>query len=352
MTEERKLKLPFFFIIGRPRSGTTLLRTLFDAHPNVAIPLESPLIKELGSKYSHIRSWDVKLLTEFYNDLLFQRLFKFWECDLLKLKSEILNCVGNYSFSDLIKLVYLNYPSYFDKTDIQLIGDKNPTFSTCPQTIFKLFPEAKYIHLTRDYRDNILSIMKVEFEAPYVSLIAYRWRYAAAQIEKLKIKYPEQFYTIKYEDLVAEPEKEMIKLCDYLKIEYVPSILEFYKVKEKLLEKYTVEELEKIHKSLFMPISNINVSGWKTKMRLNQLKQADLIAGKYAGLNGYNKAYSSFNVGIYLSVLPGIVYGWISHIGRVAIDQFPLKTRIRIQEKGSILAAIYWMFYNLFKHND
>ncbi|HAH58404.1 MAG TPA: hypothetical protein DCL86_09670, partial [Bacteroidales bacterium] len=30
--------LPIFFIIGRPRSGTTLLRMLFEAHPQVIIP--------------------------------------------------------------------------------------------------------------------------------------------------------------------------------------------------------------------------------------------------------------------------------------------------------------------------
>jgi hypothetical protein len=348
--EKSKLTLPFFFIIGRPRSGTTLLRTLFDAHPNVAIPLESPLIKELGSKYAGIKSWDEKLLTGFYEDLLVQRLFKFWDCNPIKLKSEILGCVGNYTFNDMIKVVYLNYPSYFDKTDIQLIGDKNPTFSTCPKTIFNLFPEAKYIHLTRDYRDNILSIKKVEFEAPYVPLIAYRWRYAAVQIEKLKRKYPQQFYTLKYEDLVAEPEKEMMKLCSFLRIEYVPSILEFYKVKKKLLEKYTIEEIEKIHKSLFVPISNISVSGWKTKMKAKQVKQADLIAGKYAELNGYKRENNRFGIGTYFSVFPGIIYGLISHLGRVVIDQFPLKMRIRIHEKGSILAATYWLFYKLFKH--
>ena len=35
-------ELPIFFIVGSPRSGTTMLRTIFDAHPNVSIPLENP----------------------------------------------------------------------------------------------------------------------------------------------------------------------------------------------------------------------------------------------------------------------------------------------------------------------
>jgi hypothetical protein len=40
--KEKINNTPFFFIIGRSRSGTTLLMTMYDAHPNVIIPFESP----------------------------------------------------------------------------------------------------------------------------------------------------------------------------------------------------------------------------------------------------------------------------------------------------------------------
>lgn len=42
---------PFIFIVGRPRSGTTLLRTLYDAHPNVNIPPECQFVVNLYGKY-------------------------------------------------------------------------------------------------------------------------------------------------------------------------------------------------------------------------------------------------------------------------------------------------------------
>ena len=144
----------------------------------------------------------------------------------------------------------------------------------------------------------------------------------------------------------------MKALCDFLCITYDSSILEFYKIKDKLLQKYTIEEIEKVHKSLFNPITNVKVDGWKSKMKTIQVKQADLIAGKFAELNGYKREYTTFNLLIYISVLPGIVYGWLSQIGRHAIDLFPMKTRISIQEKGSILAATYWLFYKLIKRKS
>ena len=45
--------LPFFFILGRPRSGTTLLRTILDAHPNIVIPPENSYLIHLYFKYRH-----------------------------------------------------------------------------------------------------------------------------------------------------------------------------------------------------------------------------------------------------------------------------------------------------------
>ena len=63
-------QIPFFFIVGRPRSGTTLLRTLFDAHPNVTIPPECQFIVNLYPKYGKTSNWTESLLLSFHEDLL------------------------------------------------------------------------------------------------------------------------------------------------------------------------------------------------------------------------------------------------------------------------------------------
>ena len=51
-------QIPFFFIIGRPRTGTTLLRSLFDAHPNVQIPWECQFVLNLYPKYGTLELWN------------------------------------------------------------------------------------------------------------------------------------------------------------------------------------------------------------------------------------------------------------------------------------------------------
>jgi hypothetical protein len=55
-------RIPFFFILGRPRSGTTLIRTLFDAHPNVKIPPEFPFIPLLARRFRNVKEWDARFI--------------------------------------------------------------------------------------------------------------------------------------------------------------------------------------------------------------------------------------------------------------------------------------------------
>ncbi len=64
-TEIKQKGIPIFFVVGRPRSGTTLLRTLFDAHPNVLVPPECQFIINLYPKYGKVTNWSKKNLESF-----------------------------------------------------------------------------------------------------------------------------------------------------------------------------------------------------------------------------------------------------------------------------------------------
>lgn len=348
--DKNKVKsLPFFFIIGRPRSGTTLLRTLFDANPEVIIPLECPLIIDLYSKYGKTKIWDKKKLLSFYVDIQNQREFESWTIDKDKLKDDIFACEGETSFNSMCKIIYYNYISFFDKKDIKLLGDKNPVYSLYSfytKRLIKIFPEAKFIHITRDYRDNILSIQKIDFEAPILPLLAYRWKYSFKQINKVKNKHPELFYTIKYEELVKDPGYHLQNLCDFLKIEYSLEMLEFRKKKDEVLKVHS-ELIEKYQKNLFAPINTTKINLWKKQMSDRDIKVADMVVGKYAELSGYSRKYKKLNILIYLCILPAIIYGrlWYLLI-KYFIDKLPYKTRMRIIKKEPVLAKLYRKLFN------
>ena len=118
-------KTPMFFILGRPRSGTTLLASLMDAHPNVILPFECPLIINLCNKYSNITDWNEKLIKEFSNDVFNQRKFDSWRLTEKEIFDHLMKFSGKISFENIIKALYLRFNSFFEKGEIKIIGDKN-----------------------------------------------------------------------------------------------------------------------------------------------------------------------------------------------------------------------------------
>lgn len=336
--------VPMFFIIGRPRSGTTMLRMLFEAHPNVIIPPESPFIISLYKKYGKIIFWDDVVIQSFTNDLMKQRYFDKWLVSAEDLKAHLLKIKGECTFQTMVKQVCLAYKSVFDKQQIHLIGDKNPYYSLYIRRIHRLFPEAKIIHLTRDYRDNYLSLTNVNFEVPIVPLVVYRWKFAWRLAHKLKREIPDQVYSLRYEDLAANPEPEFGKLCDFLGIDFDPSVMNFYEKKSEVEKAYAGSgEIGVIHKSLLNPISTSRMNLWKTEMSLRQIRLADAVAGKVGKLAGYAPQYPGFHKGIWLQTLPMQVYGWLMYRLLLLGDHLPYHVRNLLGRLLGTFLKVYWM---------
>ncbi len=318
--------VPFFFIIGRPRSGTTLLRTLFDAHPNVKIPIESPLIMRLKGKFENKIKWSEADILEFYEDLVAVKDFHKWKLDLNKLKSELIKYVGDTTFKRLIEVVYLFSDSAFVKKEILLIGDKNPIYSIRIINLIKLYPEAKYIHLTRDYRAHILSMINSGLIPNDCITLAFRWKYSAKMIAKLKKKYPGNFYTIKYEDLVNDSIFHIEKLCNFLSIPFVPNVINYNKKIEPLYEEMK-NEVEDRHLRVFKPIDNTKVNHWKTELSDEYIRFADATIGKWAEKEGYERMYTKPSIGVYVKIIPTIVYQKIYYSYNYFYTKLPTSIR-------------------------
>lgn len=332
-------QIPFFFILGRPRTGTTLLRSLLDAHPNVMIPWECQFVLNLYPKYGSLEFWNPETLEHFYTDLLDQWQFRTWNLDHEKLKTDLMACEGQISYASLCQVVYLNQISFYPKQTILMIGDKNPGYSIYPDRLKKIYPDAKFIYILRDYRDNFHSIKNVDFELPIVSVVVYKWKYFYKQALLASKKYPDSFAFVRYEDLVSEPETRFREICEFLSIPYVPECFDFYKMKNKAEETYPVVILKKHHKSLFNPVNTSRIGLWKKSMSGRQVKIADFVAGKYAEQAGYERKYKGFSLWTGLVALPGICYARFLYVMTGIIDHTPYRFRQKVLSKGPLLIA-------------
>ena len=339
--------IPVFFIIGRPRTGTTLLQSLFDAHPNIQIPWECQFVLNLYPRFGDITHWTADLLEQFYADLLTQWQFSTWNINHEKLKNELLLCAGDNTYRQICEVVYLNYISLYPKEEIEWIGDKNHGYTIYTDRLKKLYPEAKFIYVLRDYRDNFDSVKRVDFEVPVVSLVTFKWKYFYKKALAASERYPSDFYFLRYEDLAAEPERIFTEICTFLGIEYLPSVFDFYKVKAKAEEAYPTDILEKHHKSLFNPINTSRLGLWKKSMSEKQVRIADMVAGDFAEKAGYERKYRNYSLWIALLAAPGIFYAKTIYLLTNIIDRFPYRLREKILSKGPLLLAR--LFTRLFR---
>lgn len=151
--------IPMLFVLGRERSGTSLLQNLLDAHPNIIGAPESKFIAILAPRFAHIKKWTEANIKDFANLLYVDPMFRnFWHLEKEQLTENLLLVKNFATYQLMCKIVY--YHMRKDKGKIKLISDKNPPYILHIKTLNRIFPEARFVHIIREPRDNVYSQMK------------------------------------------------------------------------------------------------------------------------------------------------------------------------------------------------
>jgi hypothetical protein len=193
---------PPFFIIGCPRSGTTLLQVLIDSHPALAIPPESFLFDRFGpllGTYGDLS--DPGRLLRLAADLLADERIRDW--NLAASPRELAEKAADPSAAGLIDALFSLYAARHGKSRW---GDKTPQHGLRLPELLAVFPKAKIIHLVRDGRDVAESTARIAIGPCSILAIARRWKtyMAAAEAARAGLP-PDQFLELRFEDLVRDP---------------------------------------------------------------------------------------------------------------------------------------------------
>ncbi|GAB4301009.1 MAG: sulfotransferase [Marinilabiliales bacterium] len=335
--------LPVFFILSRPRSGSTLLRFMLDAHPEIAIPPECTYIIDLYHKYNNKTKWDEKRKIKFIKDLQKSYKIESWFIDFDIYKEALINNNELNSYSKICKYTHLYYKTPYTKKDIKIIGDKNPIYSIYTNKLMKLFPGSKYIILTRDYRDNVTSIQKTDFEAPAIPLLAWRWSKVYNNLFNDCKKFPNNFISIKYEDLISNPEKTLKNICMFLNIEYHENMLNYADKKDEFYKLYDFKHIQQYFGNLFSDFSKDSLEKWKTNQCEKQIKVIESIAGDTGELAGYEKEYTQVKSTFKISHLIYFLYGALWYKMKKVYDLLPVCIK-RYLFKPNFLAGFFSLF--------
>lgn len=259
-----------FFIVGHPRSGTTLLRMILCGHSNLFIPEETGFIPFLKVDPS-------KTLTKHDVGAVINRIKKlnyYWR-DLPLTSEQIFQSLGEQNLPALLDFLYQlqTQPDHATRW-----GDKTPLYVQYMDNILEIFPKAQFIHIIRDGRDAALSaLVKWGDHSRYMDL-DYLLRNWVRNVTKGclvgRSLTSHQYHEIRYENLVIEPEQTLLGVCRFLNEQYEPDMLDQTKVAQRL-GPGPDNHYETLH-----PINTRSLNRWKKEFSSFENKKSIRIAGE------------------------------------------------------------------------
>ena len=280
---------PYVFIVGCPRSGTTLLQRMVDAHPEVAITRQSRFIPNYYEKRKGLTP-EGYVTPDLVDRLIAERRFKNLEIDREGLES-LAGSDEQVPFESFVTGIFDHYGKVQGK---RLIGDKTPRYVRSIPTLHELWPETRFVHIIRDGRDVCLSMMNWKmadssagqfsaWKEDRVSTGALWW--------ELNVRLgrqdggsllPELYHEVHYEELISEPEETCANLCDFLGLPYDDAMLRFHEGREKA-------DTDLDAKKGWRPLTP-GLRKWSAQMSAEDLRRFEAAAGDLLDELGYPRA--------------------------------------------------------------
>lgn len=275
---------PSPFIVGAGRSGTTLLRLMLDAHPDLAIPPETHFVPRLAKVCEHASNPQQAFLETVTSH---RRWGDFHMNE--ELLAQRIAAIEPFDISEALRAFYELYAKRFGKSRW---GDKTPGYVHRMIFIQGLLPEARFIHIIRDGRDVFLSTKDLWFGPNSVEEAARRWQSWIKEARRQSQKLPHYLET-RYEDLVSNTEATLRKISDFVDLPWDPSMLAYYDTaEERMSEIYQDimaprgegvvrgEKRRAIHSLTSKPPQRDRIGRWRQEMTAIDRERFEEIAGK------------------------------------------------------------------------
>lgn len=230
------------FIVGSPRSGTTLTAKILGRHSRVFMPAENHFFEDIYARRKELGSPDHPSAKNRIRErlvTLYGRYNQKEEQDRLD------NLLADPKVRERLDSSFCDYKTILNTfMDIQLQGTKKARWgNNTPKDLFHIneilsfYPDAKFIVCVRDVRDFLLSY-KTRWKATsehhrsrlrelyHPVITSLLWKSNVRRISALKTKIPkENMMIIKYEELVHNPEQIGRQVCQLIGEEFEPDML-------------------------------------------------------------------------------------------------------------------------------
>ncbi len=207
------------FILGAPRSGTTILRRSLSRAAGLFIPEETNFIPQLFPAFA--RHWQKGQPQAALNLLQRQPVFAHRQLtlDLQTLDPRV---PASQAYGHAIDALMLAAAARRSKL---AWGEKTPAYIFSISRLAEWFPAARFVHVLRDGRDVALSQMPLRWGPNNAAACARLWRASVRAWQAAAVALPERCIQLRYEDFVAQPLQELQRLAAFLGLPIVPERL-------------------------------------------------------------------------------------------------------------------------------
>ncbi len=260
---------PPIFIGGAGRSGTTLLRVILDSHPNIACGPELKISPVIAQLWYDFRTMYLNIVNEYF------------------ITQEDINQI-------FAQMIFSLLEKYLSTTGKKRIAEKTPNNIRIFKHLHEMFPDSPLIHLIRDGRDVVASLLSMDWKTPMGEPIEYTkdvkkaarfWLSAVTAGRKFAEENSSSdkvYLEIRYEDIVNKSEECLKKLFNFIDEPWDSSVLRYYKQERNLAGESSAKQ---VSQKLFTSA----IGRWKKDLTKEQKEEIKPIAGELLIKLGYAK---------------------------------------------------------------
>jgi hypothetical protein len=251
---------------------------MLDRHSELAIPTESYFVSQLWDRHGERPDSEA-----FLADVARLERVRAWGVTVDEVRERLPEAP---TFAEAIAAIYR---AYADARGKERFGDKTPLYMQKLEVLERAFPDAQYLHLVRDGRDAALSFLAMRRRPRFnwarprgLGSFAAQWRWEVEAAREFGATRP--YHELRYEDLVAEPERRLREVCAFLELGFEPALLDYHRDvdAERLLD----------HPKLAEP-PGAGRSRWREQLSPRQVELFEAIAGATLSAFGYERMFPS-----------------------------------------------------------
>ena len=282
---------PFPFFVGCGRSGTTLVRSMFDSHPDMAVVYESFFASRLLRHRRRYEGPGAFNLDRFTSDLTGH--FGFRKLGLSPAEvGERLSEETPATTADALRTVYATYAGRQGKSRY---GDKTPMYVNVVPVLAGALPEARFVHIVRDGRNVALAYLQAPWGPASLVEACLYWKHNVERGRRAGRRLgPERYREVAYEHLTEDPEAVLRELCPFLELDFDPAMLCYFERTEEVMA--TIRNRQH-HQGLSKPVTR-GVRDWRTQMAPGDVRTFEALAGPLLDELGYERSSRGPTMGV------------------------------------------------------